>query len=193
MNKRSAEETKKRILASARTVFVEEGYAQASMRQIARASGISVGALYLHFRNKEKLYLTFVQEWMEQLNGETREALLDMDDPMEAMRAFIIITIEFVRRNREIIILQGRELGFHFGIELKREFFRERRGVIADIVRRGVAKGVFRECDADEAAKVIFNTLRGFGVSMVLDEDAMFASEACVDMVLHGLLRRNIR
>ncbi|HTY21113.1 MAG TPA: TetR/AcrR family transcriptional regulator [Geobacteraceae bacterium] len=193
MNKRSAEETKKRILASARTVFVEEGYAQASMRQIARASGISVGALYLHFKNKEKLYLTFVQEWMEQLNGETREALLDMDDPMEAMRAFIIITIEFVRRNREIIILQGRELGFHFGIELKREFFRERRGVIADIVRRGLAKGVFRECDADEAAKVIFNTLRGFGVSMVLDEDAMFASEACVDMVLHGLLRRNIR
>jgi len=193
MNKRSAEETKKRILASARTVFVEEGYAQASMRQIARASGISVGALYLHFKNKEKLYLTFVQEWMEQLNGETREALLDMDDPMEAMRAFIIITIEFVRRNREIIILQGRELGFHFGIELKREFFRERRGVIADIVRRGLAKGVFRECDADEAAKVIFNTLRGFGVSMVLDEDAMFASEACVDMVLHGLLRRNFR
>ena len=193
MNKRSAEETKKRILASARTVFVEEGYAQASMRQIARASGISVGALYLHFKNKEKLYLTFVQEWMEQLNEETREALIDMDDPMEAMRAFIIITIEFVRRNREIIILQGRELGFHFGIELKREFFRERRGVIADIVRRGLAKGVFRECDADEAAKVIFNTLRGFGVSMVLDEDAMFASEACVDMVLHGLLRRNIR
>ena len=193
MNKRSAEETKKRILASARTVFVEEGYAQASMRQIARASGISVGALYLHFKNKEKLYLTFVQEWMEQLNGETREALLDMDDPMEAMKAFIIITIEFVRRNREIIILQGRELGFHFGIELKREFFRERRGVIADIVRRGLAKGVFRECDADEAAKVIFNTLRGFGVSMVLDEDAMFASEACVDMVLHGLLRRNFR
>ena len=192
MNKRSAEETKKRILASARTVFVEEGYAQASMRQIARTSGISVGALYLHFRNKEKLYLTFVQEWMEQLNEETREALLDIDDPMEAMRAFIIITIEFVRRNREIIILQGRELGFHFGIELKREFFRERRGVIADIVRRGLAKGVFRECDADEAAKVIFNTLRGFGVSMVLDEDAMFASEACVDMVLHGLLRRNI-
>jgi len=193
MNKRSAEETKKRILASARTVFVEEGYAQASMRQIARASGISVGALYLHFKNKEKLYLTFVQEWMEQLNEETREALLDIDDPMEAMRAFIIITIEFVRRNREIIILQGRELGFHFGIELKREFFRERRGVIADIVRRGLAKGVFRECDADEAAKVIFNTLRGFGVSMVLDEDAMFASEACVDMVLHGLLRRNFR
>jgi hypothetical protein len=81
-------------------------------------------------------------------------------------------------------------MGFHFGIELKREFFRERRRLIADIVRRGIASGTFGRCDPDEAAKVIFNMLRGFIVSMVMDEEALFASEACIDMVLNGLLRR---
>jgi AcrR family transcriptional regulator len=193
MNKRSAEETKKRILAAARTVFVEEGYAHATMRQIAQAAGISVGALYLHFRSKEKLYLTFVQEWMEKLHERTHEALRNIDDPMEAIRVFITISLDFARKNREIIILQGRELGFHFGIELKRDFFRERRRLIADIVRRGIALGKFAPCDADEAAKVIFNMLRGFIVSMVMDEEALFASEGCTDMVLNGLLRRETR
>ena len=190
MNKRSAEETKKKILTASRTVFVEEGYANASMRQIAQAAGLSVGALYLHFRSKEELYLTFVQEWMEKLHERTHESLRNIDDPTEAIRGFIIISLDFARKNREIIILQGRELGVHFGIELKREFFRERRQLIADIVRRGIASGTFGSCDADEAAKVIFNMLRGFIVSMVMDEEALFASETCVDMVLNGLLRR---
>ena len=191
MNKRSAEQTKKHILESARAVFAEQGYAQASMRLIARASGISVGGLYLHFRNKEDLYLTFMQDWMKKLNDRTQEALLKIDDPVDAIRAFIMISIDFARWNREIIILQGRELGFTFGIDRKREFFRERRRLIADIVRKGIENGVFRDCDADEASKVIFNMLRGFIVSMVVDEESLFSAEAYVELVLNGLIRRN--
>jgi len=191
MNKRSAEQTKKHILESARAVFAEQGYAQASMRLIARASGISVGGLYLHFRNKEDLYLTFMQDWMKKLNEKTQEALLKIDDPVDAIRAFIMISIDFARCNREIIILQGRELGFTFGIDRKREFFRERRRLIADIVRKGIEKGTFRDCDADEASKVIFNMLRGFIVSMVVDEESLFSAEAYVELVLNGLIRRN--
>jgi len=191
MNKRSAEQTKKHILESARAVFAEQGYAQASMRLIARASGISVGGLYLHFRNKEDLYLTFMQDWMKKLNEKTQEALLKIDDPVDAIRAFIMISIDFARWNREIIILQGRELGFTFGIDRKREFFRERRRLIADIVRKGIEKGTFRDCDADEASKVIFNMLRGFIVSMVVDEESLFSAEAYVELVLNGLIRRN--
>jgi len=191
MNKRSAEETKKHILEAARAVFAEQGYSQASMRLIARASGISVGGLYLHFRNKEDLYLTFMQDWMKKLNDRTQEALLKIDDPIDAIRAFIMISIDFARWNREIIILQGRELGFTFGIDRKREFFRERRRVLANIVRKGIGKGAFRDCDADEVAKVIFNMLRGFIVSMVVDEEAIFSAEAYVELVLNGLIRRN--
>jgi AcrR family transcriptional regulator len=191
MNKRSAEETKKHILEAARAVFAEQGYAQASMRLIARASGISVGGLYLHFRNKEDLYLTFMQDWMKKLNDRTQEALLKIDDPIDAIRVFIMISIDFARWNREIIILQGRELGFTFGIDRKREFFRERRRVLANIVRKGIGTGAFRDCDADEVAKVIFNMLRGFIVSMVVDEEAIFSAEAYVELVLNGLIRRN--
>ena len=191
MNKRSALETKKNILEAARAVFAEQGYAQASMRHIARASGISVGGLYLHFRNKEDLYLTFMQDWMNKLNDRTEEALLRIDDPIAAIRAFITISIDFARGNREIIFLQGRGLGFTFGIERKREFFRERRRLIADIVRKGMVKGVFRDCDADEAAKVIFSILRGFIVSMVMDEEALFSAEAYAELVLNGLIRRD--
>jgi AcrR family transcriptional regulator len=191
VNRRSAEKSKENILAAARTVFAEHGYAQASMRIIARAAGISVGGLYLYFRNKEELYLTFMQEWMKNLNDRTQDALREIDNPSEAIAAFITLTIHFSRSNKEMIILQGRELGFSFGLDLKRAFFRERRKQLADIVRRGVESGLFRPCDAEEVAKVIFNILRGFIISMVIDEDALFTPEESVNLVLNGLLRRN--
>lgn len=159
------------------------------MRAIAHAAGISVGALYLHFKNKEDLYQTFMQDWMDRLNDRTQEAILKIDDPREAMSLFIAGSIDFAKKNRGIIFLQGRELGFSFGVERKRDFFRERRRRIAEIVRKGIEAGIFRVCDADEAAKVIFNMLRGFIVSMVIDEEALFAPEDCVELVLRGLVK----
>ena len=191
MNKRSAKESKRTILAAARTVFAEQGYTHANMRDIARVAGISVGGLYLYFKNKEDLYQTFMLDWMNNLDDRTHEALAKFDDPVEAITAFISISIDFARTHKEMIILQGRERGFSFGIDLKRDFFRERRKRIADIVRKGVETGVFSACDVDTTARVIFNILRGFIVSMVIDEDALFSAEDCVNLVLHGLLRRN--
>ena len=191
MNKRSAEETKKNILEAAQSVFTEHGYSQASMRIIAKAAGTSVGGLYLYFRNKEELYLTLMQDRMKMLDDLTAEALFKVEDPAEAIAAFISISIEFARKNKEMIILQGRELGFSFGIDRKREFLRERRKLIADIIRNGMKTGVFRKCDADEAAWIIFNMLRGVVVSMVIDEEVLCAADAYVELVLHGLLRRN--
>lgn len=191
MNKRSAEDSKLKILAAARSVFAEFGYAQASMRTIARQAGISVGGLYLYFKNKEELYLTFMQDWMDNLKDRTQDALLKLDDPVEAITAFITIGVDFAKTHKEIITLQGRELGFSFGSDFTKTFSRERRNRIAEIISKGIEKGVFLECNADDAAKVIFNILRGFVVSMVMDEESLFTSEECVNLVLHGLLRRN--
>jgi AcrR family transcriptional regulator len=191
MNKRSAEESKRIILAAARTVFAEQGYARASMRDIARVAGFSVGGLYLYFKNKEDLFQTFMLEWMNNLNNRTHGALTELSDPVQAISAFITISIDFARTNKEMIILQGREWGFSFGIDLKRDFFAERRRILAEIIRNGMEAGVFGSYDADRAAKVIFNILRGFVVSMVIDEDALFPAEDCVNLVLQGLLRRN--
>ncbi|HEY6874113.1 MAG TPA: TetR/AcrR family transcriptional regulator [Geobacteraceae bacterium] len=191
MNKRSVEKSKRNILSAARTVLAEQGYTHASMRTIAQMAGISVGGLYLYFKNKEDLYLTLMQEWMDGLRDCTSKALQDIDDPRKSLEAFITISIDYAKKHKEMIILQGRELGFSFGIEAKRLFFRERRHLVAGIIRKGIDAGIFRQCDADEAAKVIFNAHRGFVVSMVIEDEALFTAEGCVDLVLNGLLRRN--
>lgn len=44
------------ILEGARKVFLEDGFAGASMNEIARVSGVSKGTLYVYFQSKEALF-----------------------------------------------------------------------------------------------------------------------------------------
>ena len=46
-----------RIIDAAISVFGELGYERASVQDVVRASGLSVGAVYTHFNSKEELFL----------------------------------------------------------------------------------------------------------------------------------------
>lgn len=50
------EETRARLVAAARTCFVEDGYEAAALDRILALAGVSKGALYHHFASKEDLF-----------------------------------------------------------------------------------------------------------------------------------------
>lgn len=50
--KAEAEVTRESILDAAEQVFMDKGVAKASLEEIARAAGVTRGAVYWHFRNK---------------------------------------------------------------------------------------------------------------------------------------------
>ena len=49
------EATRRRILRAARQVFVEKGFHRASIDDVVAAAGLSVGAIYTYFPNKDEL------------------------------------------------------------------------------------------------------------------------------------------
>lgn len=49
------EATRRRILTAARQVFVEKGFHRASIDDVVAACGLSVGAIYTYFPNKDEL------------------------------------------------------------------------------------------------------------------------------------------
>jgi AcrR family transcriptional regulator len=60
------EETRTRIERAALKHFVEQGIAETSIRDIAEAAGLSLGAMYNHFESKEELaWLLFINGWNE--------------------------------------------------------------------------------------------------------------------------------
>lgn len=187
MNKRSGKESKRRILKAAKKIFSERGYKGASMRMIAKAADISLGGLYLYFRNKEDLYATLVSSRLDDLTERTEKALKGIEDPAEAIRAFISMRVKYARRHREMILVLGREQTLTFGLTAKRKFFRDQRRIIEEIVRRGIESGSFRRCDPKEVARIVICLLRGYIVSMIMEPDATFSPEECSSLIHHGL------
>ncbi|WP_338555722.1 TetR/AcrR family transcriptional regulator [Paenibacillus sp. KS-LC4] len=60
MTESKAEKTEKRLLAYAKAEFMEMGYAGANMRTIAQKAGMTTGAIYRYFHDKNALFAALV-------------------------------------------------------------------------------------------------------------------------------------
>ncbi|WP_373976417.1 TetR/AcrR family transcriptional regulator [Chitinibacter sp. SCUT-21] len=61
-NSKLNESKRTQILVGARAVFLETGYAAASMERIAKTAGVSKGTLYNYFVSKEELFIALIEE-----------------------------------------------------------------------------------------------------------------------------------
>lgn len=55
-------QTRRALVSAARTLFAEQGYAGTSTPEIVAAAGVTRGALYHHFADKEALFAAVVEE-----------------------------------------------------------------------------------------------------------------------------------
>ena len=58
----TATETKKKILDSAMAEFLDKGFMNASLRTIAANAGVTTGAMYRHFKDKDALFCALVDD-----------------------------------------------------------------------------------------------------------------------------------
>ena len=64
---KNEKETREKLLASAKQEFLEKGYMKASLRNICKNAGVTTGALYFFFQDKEDLFASLVQEPLSKL------------------------------------------------------------------------------------------------------------------------------
>ena len=67
--KAEAQQTREALLAAALDVFYRRSVSHASLHEIATAAGLTRGALYWHFKNKEDLFDALFQQWGAELNA----------------------------------------------------------------------------------------------------------------------------
>ena len=78
------QKTLNKILSASTEEFLKKGFLNASLRSIAKAAGVTTGALYGYYDSKEALFDALVQEDYEHFLSRYRAALEDFDHlPME--------------------------------------------------------------------------------------------------------------
>src|SRR6202051_148227 len=78
------------ILDHATEVFCEKGYEGASMRDLSRATGMSLSGLYYYFESKERLLFLIQKHTFTTILKNLRARLGNVADPEEPLRIFIL-------------------------------------------------------------------------------------------------------
>jgi AcrR family transcriptional regulator len=119
-----------RILVHATNVFCDQGYAAASMRDLSRASGVSLSGLYYYFESKEELLYLIQKHTFSTIVDRLRERLDEAADPAERIRMFILNHLEYFLANQKAMKVLSHEddvLKNGFGSQIaaiKREYYR---------------------------------------------------------------------
>jgi AcrR family transcriptional regulator len=188
VNKRSGIESRKRIIDAAMDVFSRKGYVRANIREIAKAAGISVGGVYLYFKNKEELYKSLINNIRRDLFNNVAATSGKSISATESLSNFLTTYLEYALKHKEFILLHIREHGFSFDIDRKREFFRQQIKPLEKIIVKGIYSGEFRKCNAKDMAKIIMGSLRGIILSVALD-DVVVTPKNLNEFVLKGILK----
>lgn len=82
------EEKKQRIINAALREFADKAYSQASTNTITQEAGISKGALFHYFGNKQKLYYYLMDYTSQQIQEKVLEDMPQTDDLVELFEIF---------------------------------------------------------------------------------------------------------
>ncbi len=131
-----------KILSYATEVFCDKGYEGASMRDLSRASGMSLAGLYYYFESKERLLYLIQKHTFTTIVARLKARLEGVDNGEERIRIFILNHLEYFLANQAAMKVLSHEdevLKNGFGSEvaaLKREYYRICVGLLDHLKRQ---------------------------------------------------------
>lgn len=194
INKRdlAMHERRRRILNAATTCFVEKGYHQTSVRDIAKRAEVSLGNIYNHFPGKHAMLVGMAE--LEAEEFAPFAAILNRDSSaVECLNDFIRAYLKYFAR-RDVTILN---------LEITTEAMRRPdiaalflglRTTLADamasLIGRGIQDGCFRPTATPiDTAHFILDLVENASCRLVIDgNDPKKQQEALVGFVLAALM-----
>lgn len=181
------------ILEFATNVFYEKGYDAASMRDLSRASGMSLAGLYYYFESKERLLYLIQKHTFETVLHELRQKLELVSEPEGRVRAFIENHLGYFMVNRKAMTVLSHEddtLQNNFGTEilaLKREYVKQ--GIeLLDELKASSSK--FADVNSRVAVLSLFGMMNWIYTwhNPRVDADAAELARQMSQIFLHGVL-----
>lgn len=103
-----ASQTKSRLLELALEKFNEQGFDHTSMRDLAAAADLSLGAFYYHFKSKEDVVQVFYESTLADFTDEARKYFDETKKFEDRFIKTIQYRIKTFQENRELLVALSR-------------------------------------------------------------------------------------
>lgn len=182
------EETRAALVATARTAFSKQGYADASMDELTAQAGLTRGALYHHFGDKKGL-LAAVVEQLDAEMDERLQAISDQaSDPWDGFcrrcRAYLEMALE--PEIQRIVLRDARAVLGGASPQSQRHCIASMQGLLSALMQQGVVA----QAEPQAVASLIYGSLAeaAFWIAHGEDGNARLAQGiAALELLLRGL------
>lgn len=99
MNQSRRDQKLELILRTSARIFAEKSYHSTSMRDISRATGVSLAGLYHYCKSKEELLFLIQDHCFGRVLERLEQRIKGIDDPFEKLRIFIDNHLSFFAAN----------------------------------------------------------------------------------------------
>jgi AcrR family transcriptional regulator len=182
-----SEATQATLIATARRLFAERGYAGIGTEELVRASGVTRGALYHHFDGKADLFRAVFEQIERELAERLATEALSREDPWQgllaALEMFLDVCVE--PEVQRIALLDAPSvLGWDAWREVEA---RHGLGLIRLALQNLIDEGAIEAQPVEPLAHAILGTLIEAGL-YVARADQVEAARAQMGAVLHRML-----
>jgi len=186
--------TRRALLAAARRLFGTLGFATTSLDQVVAEAGVTKGALYHHFRNKEHLFLEVYDEVEGELSAHSMAAAVGASDAVDALQrgfaAFLDLALDPVVQ-RIALLDAASVLGTAAKLEVDA---RRSLAAVRAAVEVGVAQGLLEPLDPDALAQLLIAACSQAALLIASAEDPATARSelgVALDRLIAGLVPRD--
>jgi len=185
-----ADATRTALVAVARRLFTERGYAATSTNEIVERAGVTRGALYHHFSTKDELFRAVFEQLEDEVTKRVAEEALRGADPLEQLRlgsrAYLDVCLDpAVQR---VVLVEGPSvLGWETWQEIENRYGY---GLVVAGVETAMAAGLVDAQPVEPLAHVLFGALTEAGMVVARAEDPRTARtemDAAMDRLRDGL------
>ncbi len=97
------QESRKRLLAAARQLFVARGYHETLPQDISKAAGLGHGTFYLHFKDKRACFLAFVDEARAELDAAVISRTVGARTLSQMVEAALTAIYDYAEENEGVL------------------------------------------------------------------------------------------
>jgi len=141
--------TREKILDKSIVLFAELGFAKASIRDLVRAVGVTNSTVYVHFKNKDQILFSIIENIAAVLREELDVAIKKHhDDPVKCLQEMIFRQVYLIKERSKEIKIYIEEQN-HLPADLRKKVLRQHRELydvyynkILEIRDKGLARGI---------------------------------------------------
>lgn len=169
------ENLKKKIIAAANEILIEEGYEKLSIRKIASRIEYSPGNIYHYFKDKSEIISYIVASGYKNILKEVSKIKIDYENPAKTITDGLRAYINYMLRNPEQfkVILMNSIDEVQAQVNILEKGISKQRESIANLtkfIELGIESGNFREMDAELTAQNIWADTYGLIGRLIIEE-----------------------